>query len=55
VATYTALGESQKLIGYRLGLSSARVSTLLRDTMRKLRASTLLELVAMIRHLGEDE
>ena len=45
VATYAALGESQKLICYRLGLSSGRVSTLLQDAMRKLGAKNHLDLV----------
>ncbi len=36
VATYAALGESNKLIAYRIGLSQSRVSTLLRSAMQKL-------------------
>ncbi len=52
VATYAALGESGKLIGYRLGLSASRVSALLRDAMRKLRVHTQAELVEKMRGLG---
>lgn len=52
VATYAALGESGKLIGYRLGLSPSRVSALLRDVMRKLRVHTQAELVEKMRGLG---
>ncbi|MEM8608261.1 MAG: LuxR C-terminal-related transcriptional regulator [Myxococcota bacterium] len=40
VATYAALGDSKKLICYRLGLSSSRVSTLLHSAMRKLGADS---------------
>ena len=52
VASYAALGESGKLIGYRLGLSPSRVSALLRDAMRKLRVHTQAELVQKMRGLG---
>ncbi len=52
VATYAALGESGKLIGYRLGLSPSRVSSLLHDAMRKLRVHTQAELVEKMRGLG---
>ena len=52
VATYAALGESGKLIGYRLGLSPSRVSALLQDAMRKLRVNTQPELVERMRWLG---
>ena len=52
VATYAALGESGKLIGYRLGLSTSRVSALLNDSMRKLRVKTQAELVVKLRALG---
>jgi DNA-binding CsgD family transcriptional regulator len=52
VATYAALGESGKLIGYRLGLSTSRVSALLNDSMRKLRVRTQAELVIKLKALG---
>lgn len=45
VATYVARGESQKLVSYRFGLSSARVSQLLRQAKRKLKVRTQAELV----------
>ena len=49
VATYAALGETGKLIGYRLGLSKATVSNALDAAMRKLSAKTQPELVAKMR------
>ena len=52
VATYAVLGETGKLIGLRLGLSTSRVSSVLHDAMRKLRVRTQAELVAKLRPLG---
>jgi len=52
VVTYAARGESGKLIGCRLGLSTPRVSSLLHDAMRKLRVHTQAELVEKMRSLG---
>ena len=52
VATYAVLGETGKLIGLRLGLSTSRVSSVLHDAMRKLRVHTQAELVAKLRPLG---
>jgi DNA-binding CsgD family transcriptional regulator len=49
VATYAALGDTNKVIGYRLGLSSAYVSRLLHDAMRKLGAKTRAQLVRKMR------
>ena len=49
VATYAALGETGKLIGYRLGLAKATVSNALDSAMRKLSAKTQPELVAKMR------
>jgi len=49
VATYASLGETSKLIGYRLGLSPAYVSRLLRDAMRKLNVKTQAQLVDRMR------
>lgn len=45
VATYAAAGESNKIIGYRLGLSSSYVSRLLGKAMRKLGVKTQAQLV----------
>ena len=49
VATYASLGETSKLIGYRLGLSPAYVSRLLHDAMRKLNVKTQAQLVERMR------
>lgn len=51
VATYAARGESSKAIGYRLGLSAARVSALRRDAMHKLGAKTQAQLIERMRGL----
>lgn len=52
VASYAGLGETGKLIGLRLGLSTSRVSGVLHDAMRKLRVHTQAELVGKLRSLG---
>jgi DNA-binding CsgD family transcriptional regulator len=44
VATFAALGDSGTLIAYRIGISRARVSVLLKRAMRKLGLSTRKEL-----------
>jgi len=49
IATYASLGETSKIIGYRLGLSSTYVSRLLRDAMRKLNVKTQAQLVEKMR------
>ena len=49
VATYAALGETQKQISYRFGLSRPRVSALLKVAMRKLGAKTQAQLVEKMR------
>ncbi|MGB5221272.1 MAG: helix-turn-helix transcriptional regulator [Polyangiales bacterium] len=49
VATYASLGETSKIIGYRLGLSPAYVSRLLHDAMRKLSVKTQAQLVEKMR------
>jgi DNA-binding CsgD family transcriptional regulator len=51
VATYAALGNSGKIIGYRFGLSSATVSRLLKSAMRKLGVNTQAQLVEKMRGL----
>ncbi len=45
VVTYAVLGHSNKMIAYRLGLSTSRVSTLLRSSMRKMGFRTRSQLV----------
>lgn len=52
VATYAASGESQKLIGYRFGLTPGHVSALLKSAMHKLGVKTQPELVAKMRMMG---
>lgn len=46
VVTYAAIGDSHKLIGYRLGVSRSTVTKALRSAMRKLGVKTQAELVA---------
>ena len=45
VVTYILLGETNKLVAYRLGLSTARVSGLLKTAMRKLSVKSRTQLV----------
>jgi DNA-binding NarL/FixJ family response regulator len=52
VAGYAALGETNKLIAYRLGISSGRVSTVLCSALRKLGFRTRAQLVYCVRGLG---
>lgn len=52
VVMYAILGESGKLIGYRLGLSKSRVSGLLRSAMRKLGVSSRAALIQKLLPLG---
>ncbi|MFZ1863836.1 MAG: LuxR C-terminal-related transcriptional regulator [Polyangiales bacterium] len=49
VCTYAALGESNKLISYRLGISQSQVSATLRSAMRKLGVQTRPQLVEKLR------
>lgn len=49
VATYAALGETNKLISYRLGISQPKVSTALKSAMRKLGVQTRPQLVEKLR------
>jgi DNA-binding NarL/FixJ family response regulator len=51
VATYAALGETGKLIGYRLGLSKATVSNALDASKRKLGVKTQPQLAERMRGL----
>jgi DNA-binding CsgD family transcriptional regulator len=49
VVAYAVLGQTNKMIAYRLGLSSSRVSVLLRSAMRKLNVQTRSQLVLKMR------
>jgi DNA-binding CsgD family transcriptional regulator len=49
VATYAVLGETNKLISYRLGISQPKVSTALKSAMRKLGVQTRPQLVEKLR------
>lgn len=49
VATYAALGETNKLISYRLGISQPKVSTAIKSTMHKLGVQTRPQLVERLR------
>lgn len=49
VVTYAILGQTNKMIGYRLGLSKSRVSVLLRSAMKKLGVETRVQLIRKIR------
>jgi DNA-binding CsgD family transcriptional regulator len=49
VATYAALGESSKIIGYRFGISPQRVSTLRTAAMHKFGVKTQAQLVEKLR------
>jgi len=51
VVTYAASGHTNKMIAYRLGLSSSHVSLLIRSAMRKLGVRTRAQLVKKIRDL----
>jgi len=54
VATYAALGESGKLIGYRLGISKATVSNALDGAMHKLGVKTQPQLVGKMRSFARE-
>ena len=49
VVAYASMCQTNKMIGYRLGLSRSRVSLLLRSAMRKLNVRTRTQLVRRIR------
>ncbi len=49
VVTAAAMGHSNKMIAYRLGLSTSRVSTVLRSAMRKMGVRTRAQLVKRMR------
>jgi DNA-binding CsgD family transcriptional regulator len=52
VVTYVLLGDTNKLIAYRLGLSQGRVSVLLKSAMHKLGVRSKAQLVRKLRPLG---
>ena len=52
VASRAALGESNKLIAYRLGMAQNRVSAVLRSALRKLGFRNKAQLVYCVRGLG---
>ena len=52
VITYVLLGDTNKLIAYRLGLSQGRVSVLLRSAMHKLGAKSKAQLIQKLGPLG---
>ncbi len=54
VVAYAALGDSHKLIAYRLGLSRTRVSNLLSSAMRKLNVKTQAQLVEKLHSLAAE-
>jgi len=49
IVAYAVLGQTNKMIAYRLGLSKSRVSMLLRRAMRKLNVQTRAQLVLKMR------
>lgn len=49
VVGYAMLGDANKMIAYRLGLSRSRVSLLLRSAMKKLGLRTRAQMVRMVR------
>ena len=52
VVAYVALGERNKLVAYRLGLSPSRISSLLRRAMRKLGVKSRAALIHKVRPMG---
>jgi DNA-binding CsgD family transcriptional regulator len=52
VVALVLCGQTNKLIGYNLGLSTGRVSTLLRSAMRKIGVETRAQLVAKFHDFG---
>jgi DNA-binding CsgD family transcriptional regulator len=49
VTTYVCLGETNKLISYRLGIAQSKVSTTLKSAMHKLGVQTRPQLVEKLR------
>lgn len=55
VVAYATLGDSHKLIAYRLGLSRSTVTKALRSAMRKLGVKTQAQLVAKMKPMPSSE
>jgi DNA-binding CsgD family transcriptional regulator len=55
VVNYLVLGDTSKLVAYRLGISASRVSGLLKSAMRKLGVSSKAQLVEKLRPLIPQE
>lgn len=55
VVNYLLLGDTSKLIAYRLGISASRVSGLLKSAMRKLGVSTKAQLVEKLKPFAPRE
>ncbi len=55
VVAYAALGESHKLIAYRLGISRSRTSNALSSAMRKLDVKTQAQLVAKLHAIRDQK
>jgi DNA-binding NarL/FixJ family response regulator len=55
IAWMAAAGMTNKLIAYRLGLSTSRISLCLRTAMRKLGVQTRTQLVRKIQSLPDPE
>ncbi|MEM9727050.1 MAG: LuxR C-terminal-related transcriptional regulator, partial [Myxococcota bacterium] len=53
VVTYVVLGQTNKMIAYYLGISSSRVSALLRSAMRKLNVATRASLVKLFLEMDQ--
>ena len=49
ICAYVSLGETNKLISYRLGINQSKISSTLRSAMRKLGVQTRPQLVARLR------
>ena len=54
VVAYASLGDSHKLIAYRLGISRTRVSNALSSAMRKLNVKTQAQLVEKLHALAAE-
>ena len=52
VVTYAALGESRKMISYRIGMSASTISRALSSAMQKLKVKTQAQLVERMRGLS---
>ena len=55
VAHLAALGKSNKLIAYELGLAGSTIATHLSAALRKLGATSRVDLVRLIAQLGDED